>query len=82
MIAFPELLVKPATEAGMKVPANVSKYDTSEYPHFAVFCALQLGTAMLYPSVHFDNAKLIAGILDDKIKNITLNDCIELGIKI
>ena len=82
MIAFPEMLVDSATKAGIKVPSDVTEYDKNTYPHWYVFCTLQLGQPMPYWSVHYDNAKVIAGISDDKLKKLTLDEVVALGFNI
>lgn len=74
------MLVGPAEKAGMKVPENVDNFDRNEYPHFAVYCAIQLGAPMPYPTAHWDNAKLIASIPDDKIRAVTLSELKEMGV--
>lgn len=79
MLAFPSMLVEPAIKAGMKVPEDSDNFDPNEYPHFQVFCLMQLGSAMPYPSVHWDNAFVIASIPEDKIKTITVLEIIALG---
>ena len=71
MIAFPDMLVTPAEAAGMKVPENLKEFSHNEYPHWYVYCAVQLGAPMPYASAHFDNAVLIAKIPDTDIRSIT-----------
>lgn len=79
MIAYPEMLVNAAQEAKIKVPENVNNYNGNEYPHFRVFANCQLGISQSYMGCHFDNAKIIAAIPDDKIKTITWAEIIKLG---
>ena len=75
MIAFPSMLLKAAEDAGIKVPdLSMSKndeFDNNIYPHFAVFCNAQLCRRMSNLAQHWENAKIIAQIPDDKIKTIT-----------
>jgi len=79
MFAFKGMIANAAEEAGMKVPADADgKWDPKEFPHFNVFCMVQLGCAM-YPGEHWNNAKVIASIPDDKIKTATVEDLIEAG---
>ena len=58
MLAFPGMLVDAAEKAGMKVPQNADEdsWSGNEYPHFYVFCKLQLGRIMR-PGEHWENAK-------------------------
>lgn len=82
MIAFPEMLVGPAKKAGMIVPENAREFDPNKYPHFQVFCKIQIGISMPSPTAHWDNAEIIVKIPDDKIKKITMAELIDLGIHI
>lgn len=87
MIAFPGMLLGPAHEAGIKTPPdNVvdddNKFDPQEYPHWMVFCNLQLGSSMPTPTAHWENAKVIAAIPEDKIRTMTYQDIMELGFQI
>lgn len=71
MIAFRGMLLEPARQAGMKVPEDADNFNYDEYPHFAVYCAIQIGAPMPHWGVHFDNAKTVAGIPEDKVRTIT-----------
>jgi len=82
MIAFPDLLIEPAKAAGMKIPDDVDSFDSNDYPHFQVFCNIQLGQSMPYWTVHWDNAKAIAAIPEDKIRYQTVKDLVEAGVNI
>ena len=82
MLAFPEMLIAPAEKAGMAVPPDPENFDREEYPHFAVFCAVQLGASMPTPVAHWDNAKVIAAVPEDKIRTITFNQLIANGLSI
>jgi len=79
MLAFPGMLVKPALNANMKTPKDPNNYNAMDYSHFHVFCNMQLGKRMGYPSEHWDNAKVIADIPESEIMKITLSDLIERG---
>jgi hypothetical protein len=79
MIAFPELLVAPAKTAGIKVPEDVDNYNKENFPHFYIFCTLQLGARMPTPNSHWLNAKIIAEIPEAKIKFVTLENLMEMG---
>jgi hypothetical protein len=82
MLAFPGMLVDAAKQAGIKTPPNPDDFSKvkDEYPHFYVFCELQLGHT-LYNGMtsHWDNAKIIADIPDDKIRTITCGEIYNLG---
>lgn len=85
MLAFESLIVGAAEKAKMKVPPTEQidkQWDTSEYPHFKVFCTIQLGRAMSNFTQHWTNAKLIAEIPDDRIRLITLEDLEALGVEL
>jgi hypothetical protein len=84
VIAFPSMLLSPAEEAGMKVPPadfDEKNLDTLKetYPHFFVFCVMQLGRRMPSSTSHWENAKIIAAIPDDKIMQVTAADLDDLG---
>lgn len=80
MFAFPSMLLPAAKEAGMKVPENADDFDKKEFPRFDVFCILQLGAFMPYPSVVWDNARVIADIKDEEMSTITTKDLIDRGL--
>lgn len=79
MIAFPEMLVPAAEKAGIKVPSDVYSFNQDEYPHFAVYINCQLGASMPYMGCHWENAKIIAEITEDKIRTINFNEILKLG---
>jgi len=79
MLAYPTMLVEPAKKAGIKVPEDADNFDLSEYPHFFVFCRMQLGRRMPTAYSHWENAKIIAKIPEDKIKMITIDEILEMG---
>lgn len=86
---FPCMLIKAAEDAGIKVPPHETTddrdiiddiaFDKDEYPHFFVFCLLQLGRSMR-PGEHFENAKIIAMLDKNNIPHYTLEDYLELGL--
>lgn len=82
MIAFANMLLAPAEQAGIKTPADTENYSRDEFPHFAVFSSIQLGTPMPTPTSHWHNAKVIAGIAEDKIRLVTGEDLTTLGIEV
>jgi hypothetical protein len=79
MLAFPGMLTEPAKRAGIKVPPNPEDYDKNKYPHFAVFCSMQLGRRMSSATSHWENAKVIASIPDDKIRVVTAENILGMG---
>jgi len=80
MMAFPSMLVGAAAKAGMKVPPDADDFDAAEFPHFAVFCNVQLCRPVRMGE-HWDNAKVIAAIPDEKIMQVTLMEMIALGLE-
>jgi len=82
MIGLPKMLVPVAKHAGIKVPDNINNFNRAEYPHWVVYTTLQLGAPLPYSTAHGDNAKVIAGIPDSRIRQITLKEVEELGFAI
>lgn len=76
MMAFPCMLVKAAQQAGMKVPNDPDDFSAKEYPHFHVFCAIQLYRPMR-AGEHWENAKIIASLSNERVLNITLGELLE-----
>jgi len=81
MLVFPHMLITPATAAGMSVPTDADNFDGNEYPHFAVFCTLQLGRRMKMDGEQWRNAKVIASIPKDRITQMTLEDFLAAGLE-
>lgn len=83
MFAFPSMLTRAAEQAGMKAPsdedADSDNFNKEDYPHFWVFCLLQLNRPM-QPGEHWDNAKVIAEIPEDKLKSMTPVDFVQAGV--
>lgn len=82
MVAFKGMLVTPAKRAGISVPDDLDCFNSADYPHWIVFCEIQLGAAMPTPTAHWDNAKIIASISNDDITKIIMTELIDLGIQI
>ena len=78
MIAFPSMIVDAAKNAGIKIPSDLDDFDKNEFPHWYVFCALQLGRPMR-PGAQWDNAKVLAELSEDKIKSMTFEDFEQAG---
>jgi len=81
MIAFAGMLMKAAEEAGMKVPPNPDEYDQEKFPHFHVFCGVQLGRSMTSWTEHWDNAKVVAEVPEKEIRTITVQGLLDKGLK-
>jgi hypothetical protein len=79
MFIFPSMLIPAASAAGMKTPGDADNYDPTEYPHFFVFCKLQLGKRMHNLGEHWEHAKIVAAVSDEHICTITLAEMIALG---
>jgi len=82
MIAFPSILAAYAIEAGMKVPDNPDEFDKEQFPHFFIFCAMQLGAPMPHAAAGWENAKAIAAIPEEDLKTITADDIYKRGFQI
>lgn len=82
MLAFKEMLINPAKHAGISIPDNLDCFDSTSYPHWVVFCAIQLGSSMPQPTSHWHNAKVIADVNDDDITKVTLTELEELGLQL
>lgn len=78
MIVSPHAIAPAAIEAEMKVPDDPMTYDPVEYPHWHVYCCVQLGVPVQWGN-HWENAKIIAKIPDDKILTVTMADLVALG---
>lgn len=79
---MPQMLVNPAKEAGIMCPEDPDNYEKNDFQHFFVFCNMQLWQPMPYPSVHWDNAKIIASIPKSKITSLNKDQIINLGFNI
>lgn len=89
MLLFPSMLAPHAKSAGMPVPSDdqitaMEKGDDEPvkqgFPHFFVFCNIQLGRRLTSWAEPADNAVVIAAIPADKIKTVTIDDLRELGV--
>lgn len=87
MIVYESMLLDAAQKAGMKTPPddlcdnNEDGFSPDEYPHFQVFCTVQLARPM-HPGDHWENAKVIAAIPDSEIRTIDLPTMIERGLRV
>lgn len=85
MICLPSMLVEPAIQGGIKVPEDLDDdmdIDGEEFPHFVVYLNVQLGSPMPSATSHWNNAKIVGAIPEDKIKTITWEEITELGIEV
>ncbi len=82
MLAFPGMIAPAAEEAGIKVPEDLEEYKAIEYPHWAVFCRVQLGAPMPHASAHWDNAKVVASIPDKEIMIISYQKLLDKGLAV
>lgn len=79
MLIYPTMIKKAACDAGMEVPPDVNKdYDREKYLHWHVYCTLQLGVPVTWGN-HWKNAKIIAKIPVEKLKEMTYQDFKDLG---
>lgn len=81
MLMFPGMLVEAAEKAGMKVPEDPDNFSPDEFPHFHVFCNIQLGVPLPSWDVHWENAKVIAGLSDKEVKSISFAGLEEKGYR-
>jgi len=79
MMAFPCMLVNPAEKAGIKVPEDPDNFDKQEFPHFYVFCFMQLGRRMPFPDSHWNNAHIIASIPEENIRLVLPEQLLMMG---
>lgn len=83
MMCFKGMLVNIAKKAGMKVPSNPDDeetWDREDYPHFFVFCMLQLNRPMDWDEPS-ENAAIIAAVPEEKLKTMTVPDFLALGLR-
>lgn len=84
MMVYPSMLISAAEQAGMKCPTieelgKKEKVDKNKYPHFSVFCTLQLGRSIQWGE-QFENAKIIAAFSEEELKKATLEDFLKKGL--
>lgn len=80
MLAFPSMIVQHARKAGMTVPDNPNDFDPAEFPHFHVFCNVQLGRPLVYWDEPWGNARIVAAIPADQLRTTTLEDLLAKGL--
>ena len=84
MIAFPSILATYAAEAGMAHPEDPDQFEElkADFPHFHIFCVLQLGQPMPNPQAGWDNAKVVADIPLEELKTMTQQHFIDKGFQV
>lgn len=82
MLAFAEMLKRPAEKAGIAVPPDLENYDKSEFPHWHVYRSVQLGASMPHSTAAWDNAEVIAGIPADELKTMTYQQLLDKGFAV
>jgi hypothetical protein len=84
MLVFASMLENPAKKAGISVPPDPDNFEAEKevFPHFFVFCAMQLGAPMPHASAHWENAKVIAAIPENELKTLSGDDIIGRGFQI
>ena len=88
MIAHPDILANIAAKQGIKVPEKAHKiFDIdvdqtikNKYPHFYVFCALQLFRKMSNWDQPHHNAKVIASLKTEDLMKMTVDDYVRAGV--
>lgn len=84
MICFASELVDAAKGAMMEVPSNPSNWfnERDSFPHFYIFCSIQLDKAVRCWNEHITNAKIIARIPKDRILKVSQYNLRELGVSV
>ena len=80
MIVCDFALTTAAFEAGIAIPEDLNNYDVTKFPYWHVLCNWQLGRPMPSVNSHFDNAKIIARVREDRINIITVGALEALGV--
>lgn len=95
MLSVPSQLLEAARAAGMRVPPHGVLYaamgrqfmvdvdtgfDVNEYPHFAVFCSVQLWRDTNGRS-HWENAKVVAEIPLRRVWQVDLKALMREGLE-
>ena len=84
MISQPAILASYAAEAGMKFPEDPDRFEEEkeQFPHFFIFCAMQLGAPMPSPTSGWENARVIAAIPEEELKTITAEQIYQRGFQV
>ena len=70
MMVFPSMIAEAAKRAGMQLPEDIEEFDANQFPHWRVYCNVQLGCAVTWGN-HWENAKIIAAIPEAELKTLT-----------
>jgi hypothetical protein len=68
-----ESLVHIAKQAGISVPENLYACK-DEFPHWNLFCMIQLDRPVNSEDAPLHNAKIIASVEDDRIRSLKFGD--------
>jgi hypothetical protein len=82
MLAFASMLIRPAEAAGIPIPPDLDKFNDEDFIRWNIFCHMQLGQSMPSPGIHWENAKVIAAIPEDKLKTITPREILDMGFAV
>ena len=80
-MVFPSMLTPAAEEAGMPFPPDPDNFEPEDFPHFHIFCSVQLCRAMEWTE-HWDNAKVLVKIPEEELKTLTLEGLLEKGLRV
>jgi hypothetical protein len=83
MLMFPGMIADAARAAGMKVPDEPDidgSWDPNDYPHFYVFCGVQLCRPIEWGE-HWENARVVAQVRENELRVITLEELISRGLR-
>lgn len=79
MLAFKSALIPHAKKAGIKIPEDIDYYNSNEYPHWYVFTVYQISRPLPRWDIVWNNAEIIGKIPEDKIREVSINDLVEMG---
>jgi len=66
----------------LKIPKDTENFDSKEYPHFALFCKIQIDKPMKIDREHWHNAIAIAQIPEKKLQKITKKELRKRGVSL
>ena len=78
MISKRETLVDPAKSAGIAVPPDLHHYDRLEYPHWHLYCLVQIDRPTPNPDSPNKNAHAVASIEQERIIGVNFADIANL----
>jgi len=77
MITQAETLVEAAKAAGIDVPPNIREYSKDDYPWWHLYRISQIDRPMPHPDSHQKNARVIADIKADRIRDLGFSDVVD-----